>query len=180
MRRALFVIPVVLALAGCTTLVNKSYQKISVNTPGVENVDCMLETETNKFRMLAPGTVTVERAYSPLTMTCQKAGYLTNVTTLDSKLRMVPAQLNIFNGVLPGTAYDFASNSVYSYPVRVVVNMLRDPNRVVLPPREVHELTRKKDVVTARDVREAQDDDLLMGELLDDEADRAFSASLRK
>lgn len=182
MRCSLFVIPVVLVLTGCNTMVNKTYQKISIHTPGIENAECFLETETNKYHVLAPGTVNVERAFSPLTVTCQKAGYLTNATVLDSKFRMVPSQLNIFNGVLPGMAYDFSSNSVYAYPETVVINMIRDDSQLVpLQPREVHELSRKKEIVTVQDVIEAKDDDgSLMDEILDDEADRAFSESLRK
>src|SRR4051812_41050419 len=110
MRHSLLLVLAIAVLAGCNTIVNKTYEKIAIHTPGVENVDCNLDTDTNKYRVLAPGNLDVERTSSPLTITCEKAGYLTNVMILDPRIRMVASQLNIFNGILPGTAYDIASN----------------------------------------------------------------------
>ncbi|MBI3440483.1 MAG: hypothetical protein HY052_01545 [Proteobacteria bacterium] len=184
MRRLLLLIPVVLTLASCNTMSNKTYQKISIHTPGVENVECILETSVNKYLVLTPGVVDVDRASDPLTVTCQKAQYLKTVEVLESKLRMVPSQLDVFNGIIPGLSYDIASNSIYAYPETVVINMVPDPNRVVLPPREVHVLPLKKVAVTPRDVAKAKaddDDEALMDDLLNDvEADKAFSRTSRK
>lgn len=185
MRRSLIIILAVMVLTGCNTMVNKTYQKIAVHTPGVENIDCIIESETNKYRLLAPGTVNVERSASPLTMTCQKVGYVTTSMTLLAKYRMVPAQLNVFNGIAPGLAYDFASRSVYAYPETVVMNMERDPSKLIpLEPRSVHVLPLKKEIVTPADVAEAKEEaegDAGVGEAPDDaKADEVFNDSLRK
>ena len=187
MRHSLLAVLAVVVLTGCNTMVNQTYQKIAIHTPGLENVDCILETDVNKYRILAPGTVNVERSFRPLTVTCEKAGYVTNATILDSRYRMVPSQLNILNGVLPGMAYDFASNSVYGYPEIVVVNMVRDDAQLEsLPSLQVmRELPKKKEIVTPADVSEAKaevsetagDDDSAVSDLM---ADQVFSESLLK
>ncbi len=183
MRPLLLAVLGALVLPGCTTMVNDTYQKISIHTPGVENVQCILESEGNKYRMLAPGVVQVDRQTNPLNVTCEKAGYLTTATTLEPKIRMVPAQMNVLNGIIPGTAYDFASESVYAYQDVLVVNMVQDPNRVILPPKEVHVLQLKKEVVTPQDVMKEKGvaaDDLFSDDPLDTPADKAFSEGLRK
>lgn len=123
MRRLLLAAAAVLVLTGCNTLIQKQYQKITVHTPGLENVDCILETEMDKYRILAPGIARVERSDLPMTITCQKVNYVTAVKTFDSKIRMKHSQFNVFNGIVPGTAYDVASNSIYAYPDDILIEM---------------------------------------------------------
>lgn len=185
MQRFFLIVPVILALGACSNYYNKNYQKISVHTPGIENVQCILETPVNKYIVLTPGVVNVNRSDETLTLTCEKATYLKQVQTVESKIRMVPSQLDVFTGIVPGLVYDIASDSIYAYPDKIVVNMRPDPNRVELEPKEVRVLQLKKRPVTAKEVREAvsgeeEDAGVTMDDLLDDEADKLFSDTLRK
>ena len=142
-RSSFFIVLTVLALAGCNTMFQKTYQKISVHTPGVENVDCVLENDFTKYHMLAPGRIEVDRSRHPLTITCEKPGFLIAVNTLESKIYASPGNLNLFNGIILGVGYDFASNSVYDYPDSVSIRMRRDPNRLTLQPKTVEVLQKK-------------------------------------
>ena len=149
-------------------------------TPGVANADCILETETNKYRVLTPNMVLIERSRKPLTVTCEKVGYYMGTTAVQSRIYMAAAELNLFNGIVPGMAYDIASNSIYAYPDIVIINMVRDDAQLVpLPPQqEMHVLSRKKEIVTPRDVFAAKGEDVTTTEDL--MADKVFSESLRK
>jgi len=144
MRHILLLTAIVAVLAGCNTMVKDTYQKITVETPGAENVERIMASGKNKYRVLAPGEVLVDRAKYPLTVTCRKVGYVMAVETLRSHLDMAPIQMNVLNGALPGAAYDVASNSIYQYPDRVVLPMKPANNLVPLEPRETRVLPEKK------------------------------------
>jgi hypothetical protein len=118
MRLSLFAAAAVIVLSGCNSMFQDSYQKITVLTPGVENADCILQT---------PRRALVERSGRPLGVVCKKVGYYPGAVTVRPKIRMAPSQLNVFNGVIPGLAYDVINNSVYDYPDTIVVTMRRMP-----------------------------------------------------
>ncbi len=139
---AIVVLPV-FGLTGCNTFFKDSYQKITILTPGVENAECILETTTNKYRMLASGVVEVDRSRHPMIITCQKTHYLTSVKNIESKIRMTHSQLNVFN-LFTGIPYDVASNSIYEYPEMVTIEMSPDPHAVRLSPIVVDVLQQKK------------------------------------
>lgn len=123
MRRLLLAIIAVFILSGCNTSFQGSFQKIVINTPGVEDAECFLHTEKNKYRVLTPRSVIVERSPLPMTVTCEKANYFTSVTEVKSEMIVKPDALNFYNWFIPGMAYDIASNSIYSYPDTITVTM---------------------------------------------------------
>ena len=123
MNRLLFAVFAVFALSGCNTFFQGSFQKIFIDTPGVEKADCLLQTEKNKYRVLTPHFVLVERSRFPMTVTCEKVGYSTGVAEVKSKKFVNSNALDFYNGFLPGKVYDDASNSIYSYPDTVTVTM---------------------------------------------------------
>ena len=123
MRRLSLVIISVFVLSGCNTFFQGSYQKIVINTPGVKNAECFLQTEKNKYRVLTPRSVIVERSRLPMTVTCEKANYFTGVVEVKPKMVVNPNALNFYKSFIPGTAYDIASNSIYSYPENITVIM---------------------------------------------------------
>lgn len=124
MRRSVVMLSVaVLALAGCNTMVQKSYQMVKVVTPGVENVECILETGKNRYRVITPNDALVERSRRPMTVTCEKGHYYPATLEVESKIRAGHMVWNVFNGIVPGTAWDIADNSIYDYPETVEVAM---------------------------------------------------------
>lgn len=126
MRRSILVLSALAFLAGCNTMIAKPYQEVVIDTPDVEGVDCILETPTQKYRVIAPGSTQVERSRHALTITCEKGNYFTATKTVEPKIRMGWSALNVFNGVIPGTAYDIASNSVHAYPEIITMDMIPD------------------------------------------------------
>ncbi len=121
--RILMVSVVALALAGCNSMIQKTYQKINVVTPGVTGAECILETGKNRYRVITPNDVLVERSFRQITMTCEKGHYYPATVLVDSKIRAGHTVWNVLNGIVPGTAWDIADNSIYDYPAQVEVTM---------------------------------------------------------
>lgn len=143
--KRLFLAAAVLLLAGCNTYYNGTYQKITVYTGGVENVDCKVETDKNRYRVLAPGELMVERTEMPLTFRCEKTHYLKTEKLVKSKIELSKkADYNALNGFLPGLAYDAMTDSIYAYPDSVMIAMTPDPKALRLPQQKV--VTPKKRV----------------------------------
>ena len=130
MNRLLFTVFAVFILSGCNTFFQGSFQKIFIDTPGVEDADCTLRTEKNKYRVLTPNSVLVERSHLPMTVTCEKVGYSTGVAEVKSKIFVNSSARKFYNKFLPGSIYDIASNSIYSYPDTVTVIMNAQPVEV--------------------------------------------------
>ena len=127
MRLLLFAVTAALMLSGCNTYFENGYQKIVILTPGVDNAECDLYTDTNRYSAMTPRLVLVERSNLPLTVICKKTGYYTASTRVKSKVYAPAMPLNVLNGLLPGATYDVASNSIYNYPDTIIVTLLPMP-----------------------------------------------------
>lgn len=169
MRSSLFAAcALAVLLTGCNTLDRDSFQQIKVETPGVAGADCMLVTEKMKYRVITPGTVMVERAPYNMTVTCEKGNYFPSVLVVKPEIKMLGSAWNVLNGVIPGTAYDIASRSVYSYPVLITMEMEEDPDALnVAGEQETREPPRRR--VEEEPVKD-----------MSPKADDSFSGSLRK
>ena len=68
-----------------------------------------------------------------------------------SRLRLGASFVNIFNGLVPGMAYDVASHSVYAYPENINIVMIEKP---VMPaaPEAVTPALQKKPAESTPDV----------------------------
>lgn len=110
-------------LSGCNTYVEKPYQNIQVVTPGLEGADCVLKSKNHEYRTITPSTLMVERSDESLYVTCTKANYKTGTLRVESKVSMWRSGYNVVNGVVPGTAWDIANNSIYDFPHVISVPM---------------------------------------------------------
>lgn len=125
-RSSFLVVSSILVLAGCANVIDKPFQHVTLTTPGVAGADCYLETSDNRYSIVTPGATRIERSSENLKVTCHKAGYYDKVVEIESRLRGTTF-LNIFNGIIPGTAYDAASHSIYGYPDQIDVVMEKMP-----------------------------------------------------
>lgn len=123
------------ALTGCNSFYQNTYQKIWVETPSVEEARCILETPYARYLVLTPGEIMVDRSPHDLKVTCEKTHYISAETVLEPKLYTNPMMMNVSNGIVPGVAYDIASRSIWTYPEEVSVEMVYAPP----PPEETVE-----------------------------------------
>lgn len=169
-----FTAVVVLALAGCNTLLHEAPQRITVRTPGVENAQCTLMTDKNQYNVITPRYVLVERSGLPMKVICEKTGYKTGSVMVKPYINGDKTFLNVANGFVPGSLYDLASNSTHEYPSVIVVKM-EQPTRPAPELEKAYTLEEKADLLKAAQpvpVPEPAPDK--------DAADKSMSKSLRK
>ena len=171
MRLSLLALVAVLALTGCNTARQGTYEKITVRTPGVDNAYCDLYTDNNRYRVMTSRQVLVERSDQPITVICKKTGYYTASVIVDPELSAPGLPMNLATGLVPGTLYDIASNSIYNYPDTVTVILLPMPPQE-LPPEPASTLMLK----TPEPVKPAPVSTAPPPEA----ADKSMSKSLRK
>ena len=64
-----------LFLSNCASIMSDSVQAISVDTPNCRGAKCTLNNSNGVyFVQSTPGTVSVEKAFGDLTVTCEKNG----------------------------------------------------------------------------------------------------------
>lgn len=137
---------VVSFLTCCTSYKKGTVQEISIHTAGIDAVDCMLETKDHRYNIIAPGIIKVDRSPEEIKITCMKAGYVDKIKYIRSVMMIKDVHENVFNGYLPGTLYDVATNSVYNYPDMVMMDMKLDPNRIRYGQNKEEYVLPKKDV----------------------------------
>jgi hypothetical protein len=117
------------ALAGCASVTSGLSQSVTV-TPVCEGTirkaSCELANDKGRWQLEAPGSVTLQKAYGDLTVTCV-AGAAQGKATFVSKPND-NVYGNILVGGLVGFAVDSASGAGYRYPDELAV--------VVTPPCE--------------------------------------------
>lgn len=114
---------VIATLGGCANILDKPYQKVYVTTPGVEGADCLLKNDKRSYRVITPGTLVLDRSAKNLHISCEKPYYFPAEAKIKHALKFWPTALNVTNGVVPGVAYDTASNAVWSYPQDITIPM---------------------------------------------------------
>ena len=111
-----------LFLSNCASIMSDSVQAISVDTPNCRGAKCTLNNSNGVyFIQSTPGTVSVEKAYGDLTVTCEKDGQ-TFTSTHNSKAN-VATYGNILLGGIPGALIDGGSGKGYDYPNYIVNNL---------------------------------------------------------
>ena len=111
-----------LSLSNCASIMSDSVQAISVDTPNCRGAKCTLNNSNGVyFVQSTPGTVSVEKAFGDLTVTCEKDGQ-TFTSTHQSKAN-VATYGNILLGGIPGALIDGGSGKGYDYPNYIVNNL---------------------------------------------------------
>src|SRR6185437_15017526 len=122
-------------VSGCATITTGQNQPLSVSTPGCQAATSELRNEKGTWYVSStPGTVTVQRAYGELTVTCEKGDYKSNPNVVASSTKAM-AFGNILVGGLIGAAVDAGTGSAYDYPALISVAMIcsGDPKTVAQP-----------------------------------------------
>ena len=120
--RIILLIFSLLFLSNCASIMSDSVQAISVDTPNCRSAKCTLNNSNGVyFVQSTPGTVSVEKAFGDLTVTCEKDGQ-TFTSTHQSKANMATYG-NILLGGIPGALIDGGSGKGYDYPTYIVNNL---------------------------------------------------------
>ena len=109
-------------LSNCASIISDANQPISVDTPSCRGAKCTLNNSNGVyFLQSTPGTVSVEKAYGDLTVTCEKDGQ--TFTSIHKSKANVATYGNILLGGIPGALIDGGSGKGYDYPNYIVNNL---------------------------------------------------------
>jgi hypothetical protein len=112
-----------LTLTSCATVTTGQNQSVSVSTGSETGATCSLTNDSGKWYVNStPGSVTIQRAYSDLTVSCTK-GHLTGLKTVKSSTKAMSFGNVIAGGVI-GAAVDVGTGSAYDYPNSIDVPLL--------------------------------------------------------
>ena len=114
-----FIILIIVGLSGCASIIGDAMQSVSIDTPNCPGAKCRLvNSQGTYFVQSTPGTITINKAYSDLTITCEK-GEKTSVSTHVSKSNMANFGNIIFGGI-PGLLIDGGSGKGYDYSTYMI------------------------------------------------------------
>lgn len=107
-------------LTSCASIVNGQNQPVSVSTTP-KNATCALENNKGKWYINnTPGSVTVNRSYHDLQVTCEKKGYKKAEKKVASATKAMAFGNVVFGGVI-GAGVDMADGAAYDYPTEIQV-----------------------------------------------------------
>ncbi len=109
--------------SGCATVLTGTDHQLSVNT-NVDGAKCKLTNSkgVNWYIKETPGSALVKKGDSPITVTCEKAGYAEARKEVKCHINGVSI-LNILVGGVIGFGYDIVTGAITSYPDDVDVNL---------------------------------------------------------
>lgn len=126
----------VVVMSGCASLVTGQDQIVSVDTPLCPTAKCKLQNEEGVYWVPStPGTVSVDREYGDLIVTCSKSGYQDVMLKVSSSTKGM-AFGNILLGGIIGAGVDMGTGAAYDYPSEIIVPLdCRTESEVATAPK---------------------------------------------
>jgi hypothetical protein len=114
-------------MSGCATVVNSSYQDISVETRSkdgefVEGAECKLNNDKGNWSVRTPGTATVNKSATDLYIRCEKDGHDAGSAVAISRVNGAIFGNILIGGVI-GAIVDHHQGTGYDYPDRAAIEM---------------------------------------------------------
>lgn len=121
MFKRLFSLFALLAVTSCSYIMDDTIQYITVETPGARNAVCHAYIDQAKYKIRPPQKVALKKDRDPMVLDCIAPGNRRKQVEIEPKVEP-SASLNIVNGVIPGTSWDYLSDAMFSYPEVIYVD----------------------------------------------------------
>lgn len=139
MKNFAVIIPLTLLLVGCASVTGSNMQPVSItaihNGDEVEGAKCSLMNDKGSWYATTPGSVTIQKSYGDMTVTCKKKGTPTGVLAIASHSNG-GVWGNVLAGGIIGYAVDASSGAGFNYPTSINVEMGKTIT-IVPPPAPV-------------------------------------------
>ncbi len=129
MRRSIFSIIVLFAAVsatGCASIVNGQNQSLSVKTnlgdTEVVGAKCSLVSNKGTWLVTTPGSVTVQRSFQDLVVTCKQDNMADGTASVKSSTKAMAFGNILFGGII-GAAVDTSTGAAYDYPTSLTIAM---------------------------------------------------------
>lgn len=137
--KKLFILTVLL-LAGCASITNSKLQPVSVNAiyqgDQIEGAKCTLVNDKGSWYVTTPGSVTIQKSYGDMVITCKRKGISTGITSVVSSSNG-GVWGNVLAGGIIGYAVDSSSGAGFDYPTNINVEMGK--TTTIAPPKQNHQ-----------------------------------------
>lgn len=137
--RVWLVLAFVFYTSACASIVGDETQPVSVDTPKCPQASCRLtNSQGTYFVKSTPETVVVNKAYSDMTMTCEKGDKSANSVHMSKANGATYG--NILLGGIPGALIDGGSGAGYDYPAYLVnpLNCQNLSSQTLIPTANVN------------------------------------------
>lgn len=104
---------------GCASIVSGQDQVVSVHAPNCAGASCKMTNPAGTYFVQSPGTVSVNREYDDLVVTCEKEGFDPSTIRVSSSTKGM-AFGNIVLGGVVGAGVDMATGAAYDYPAEII------------------------------------------------------------
>ena len=135
-RNSALLILATIGLQACASITSGSSQSVSISTEPVSGATCQLTNDAGSWFVNAtPGSVTIHREASDLTVICKK-DKLHGTARVESTTKAL-AFGNILAGGIIGAAVDRSNGAAFDYPTLINVPIsLKGSSIVIAPPPE--------------------------------------------
>lgn len=127
MIRVLFLIISIWALSGCASITTGVSQTVTVVTRhqgvSLNGANCELVNDKNKWTVVTPGSLNIQRSTQEMVVRCELAGYETGLSVLRPSAGMVWG--NIIAGGLIGYAVDSGQGAGFDYPALITIDLTK-------------------------------------------------------
>lgn len=120
MLRFLFILPLLL-ISACAYVTDGAIQDVTVLTPGANNAECKLSLGSVDYLFNPPMTRSVQKTGENMVIDCMAPGNRQKTVHI-KPMTSATTFYNAPAGLVPGFAWDYASNSVFQYPKVVEVD----------------------------------------------------------
>jgi hypothetical protein len=118
--------------SGCASIVGDDSQPVSIDTPACPGASCRLTNSQGTYIVKStPETVVINKAYSDLTVTCEKGDEIS--TSVHQSSANGATFGNILLGGIPGALVDGGSGAGYDYQSYLVNNLKCSASTTVSP-----------------------------------------------
>jgi hypothetical protein len=116
-------------LMGCASITTGQTQVVTIQTPNCPAASCELTNKEGIYYVTrTPGTVSVNRKCSEMTIRCRKDGHSDFVMSIGSSMKSMTWGNLIFGGLI-GAGVDAATGAACKYPSIIPVHMDCRPER---------------------------------------------------
>lgn len=143
LKKSLYILPVLL-IASCAYVVDKSYQQLTIRTPGAKNSECDVYADKVRYKFYPPETRNIKNSPDDLVIECMAPGNRDRRVVFESNISKYTSA-SLVTGFVPGVLWDYASESAFTYPSVVTIDFRNMPPRPSPLPAHNYEDTLQPD-----------------------------------
>lgn len=114
-------------VSGCAFFMDKSYQRVTIETPGAQNALCHVYVDKIHFPVDAPGEISIPKTKKDMEIECLAPGNRRKAVTVPPRI----TETNKYNAstLFAGTLFDVASGAIYEFPDVIQISFVGIPTK---------------------------------------------------